>query len=149
MSLESHLLFIFVLTLTYKECLKVEKEGWTQPYHKLTLKTALGNLQSSIKLAERWESEQLDLHWDWIKLLHFETLEKFSEQSGAEGFLLQLILLGKLMTFPVWGPARHRDSLCFFWWPDCEISSCLQARIKLQFHSGHYQNSCQCPARWV
>lgn len=42
MSLEYHLLFIFVLTLTYKERLKLEKEGLEEPYHNLMLRTGLG-----------------------------------------------------------------------------------------------------------
>lgn len=49
MSLEYHLLFIFVLTLTYKEHLELGKEGLKQPYHKLTLKTGLGKLPLRIK----------------------------------------------------------------------------------------------------
>lgn len=49
LKLEYHLLFIFVLTLTYKECLKLEKKGLKQPYHKLTLKTGLGKWQLHIK----------------------------------------------------------------------------------------------------
>lgn len=49
MSLEYHLLFIFVLTLTYKEHLKLEKEGFKQPYHNLMLKTGLGKLRQIIE----------------------------------------------------------------------------------------------------
>jgi len=49
LKLEYHLLFIFLLTLTYKECLKLEKEGLKQLYRKLTLKAGLGKLQSCIK----------------------------------------------------------------------------------------------------
>lgn len=48
MSLEYHLLFIFVLTLTYKEHLKLGKEGLIQPYHNLMLKTGLGKLSNNL-----------------------------------------------------------------------------------------------------
>lgn len=48
MSLEYHLLFIFVLTLTYKERLKLEKEGLKEPYHNLMLRTGLGKLHQII-----------------------------------------------------------------------------------------------------
>lgn len=59
LKLEYHLLFIFVLTLTYKECLKLVKERLKQPYHERTLKTGLKELQLHIKSLTLYYQERI------------------------------------------------------------------------------------------
>lgn len=111
MSLEYHLLFIFVSILNYKERLKLEKEGLKQPYHNLMLKTGLGKLCQII-----WESEQLfafgvkkiSALWNsWNSCgisLNNQVMKDIS---------FQLTLLGKLC-----GPEIPKNLHCFSQWPD-------------------------------